>query len=425
MTGQALEGQALNSQPQIEQTSFDVSRVRQDFPILTETVRGKPLIYLDNAATSQKPEQVIAAESNYYRHTNSNVHRAAHLLADQATIAFEDARDRVRKFLNAPAKEQIIWTKGTTEGINLVAQSWGRQTLGAGDVILVSRMEHHANIVPWQIVAGQTGAEVVPIDVTPAGEIDLDDFRSKLDGRVKMLAINHVSNSLGTINPVKAMTAEAHAVGALVLVDGAQAAPHLAIDVQDLDCDFYVISAHKVFGPTGIGALYGKRKLLECMPPWQSGGEMIERVSFEGTTFNVLPYKFEAGTPAIAQAIGFGAALDYFQSIDRAGAEAHERALLAEATSRAQDFKGLTIVGTAADKVSVLSFNLEGIHSNDVGTLLDQQGIAIRSGHHCCQPLMTHFGISGTARASFAFYNTFEELDSLFSGLHKVVRLYG
>jgi len=404
--------------------AFDVDKIRADFPILAQQIRNKPLVYLDNAATSQKPSSVIKAEQLYYEQFNSNVHRAAHALADRATIAFEGARERVRQFLNAKSTQEIIWVKGTTEGINLVAQSWGRENLKTGDVILVSMLEHHANIVPWQQVALQTGAEVQPVLVTPEGEIDLDDYRSKLTDKVRLVAVSHVSNALGTINPVAEMIRLARKVDAKVLVDGAQATPHLSVDVQALDCDFYVFSSHKVFGPTGIGALYGKQFLLEAMPPWQTGGEMIERVSFDGTTFNQLPFKFEAGTPAIAQAVGLTAALDYLGLMDRKAAEAHEQALLARATEASRDIPGLQLVGTAPTKVSVLSFNVEGIHSNDIGTLLDQQGIAIRSGHHCTQPLMNHFGMTGTARASFAFYNTVEEVDALFNGLRKIVKIY-
>lgn len=398
---------------------FDVDKIRADFPILHQQVNGQPLVYLDSAATTQKPNAVIDAISDYYRNDNSNVHRGAHALADRATVKFEAARSKVAAFLNAPDAKQIIWTRGTTEGVNLVAASWGRSNLTAGDRVLVSAMEHHSNIVPWQLIAGAVGATVEPIPVDAAGTIDLQAFAAMLDNRVKMVSVGHVSNALGTINPVEQIISLAHAAGAKVLVDGAQAVSHWSVDVQKLDCDFYVFSAHKLFGPTGLGVLYGKRELLEAMPPYQGGGEMIETVSFAGTTFNQLPYKFEAGTPDIAGAIGFGAAIDYLHSIDREAAAAHEQALLAYAEEKARATPGIKLIGTAANKTSVMSFILEGAHPADVGVLLDKQGVAVRTGNHCAQPIMDQFCIPGTVRASFSFYNTFDEVDRLFAALEK------
>ncbi|MGJ8689620.1 MAG: aminotransferase class V-fold PLP-dependent enzyme [Gammaproteobacteria bacterium] len=398
---------------------FDVMKVRDDFPILHQTVNGAPLVYLDNAATTQKPEAVINAISDYYRNDNSNVHRGAHTLADRATAAFEGARKKVAGFINAQDSAQVIWTRGTTEAINLVAASWGRSQLKPGDRVLVSAMEHHSNIVPWQLIAQAMGASVEAIPVDSSGTIDLQAYADMLDERVRMVAIGHVSNALGSVNPVIEITRLAHEAGALVLVDGAQAVGHWPVDMQSLDCDFYVFSAHKLFGPTGVGVLYGKRELLEAMPPYQGGGEMIESVSFAGTTFNQLPYKFEAGTPDIAGVIGLGAAVDYLESLDRAGAARHEQALLAYAQKKALAVSGLRLIGTASHKASVLSFVLEGVHPADLGTLLDQQGIAVRTGNHCAQPIMDQYGIPGTVRASFSFYNTFEEIDRLFAALEK------
>ncbi|WP_197085495.1 aminotransferase class V-fold PLP-dependent enzyme [Cellvibrio sp. pealriver] len=398
---------------------FDVEKVRADFPILHQDVNGQPLVYLDSAATTQKPNAVIDAISDYYRNDNSNVHRGAHALADRATVKFEAARAKVAAFLNAPDAKQIIWTRGTTESINLVANCWGRSNLRAGDRVLVSAMEHHSNIVPWQLVADALGASVEPIPVDVTGTIDLSAFEAMLDDRVKMVSVGHVSNALGSINPVEKIIALAHATGAKVTVDGAQAVSHWAVDVQALDCDFYAFSAHKLFGPTGLGVLYGKRELLEAMPPYQGGGEMIETVSFAGTTFNQLPYKFEAGTPDIAGAIGFGAAIDYLNSIDRKAAAAHEQALLAYAEEKARNTSGIKLIGTSANKTSVMSFILEGAHPADVGVLLDKQGIAVRTGNHCAQPIMDQYGIPGTVRASFSFYNTFAEVDRLFAAIEK------
>jgi cysteine desulfurase / selenocysteine lyase len=398
---------------------FDVEAVRRDFPILHQEVNGHPLVYLDNAATTQKPEAVIQAIVDYYRCDNSNVHRGAHTLADRATQKFEGARQKVAALINAPDYRQLIWTRGTSESINLVAATWGRSQLQKGDRILVSAMEHHSNIVPWQMIAQEKGATVEPIPVSPEGVIDLEALTDMLDERVRMVACVHVSNALGTINPVQEIVRLAHQAGALCLIDGAQAISHFAVDVQALDCDFYVFSAHKLFGPTGLGVLYGKRELLEAMPPYQGGGEMIETVSFAGTTYNQLPYKFEAGTPDIAGVIAFGAAVDYLMSIDREAAAAHEQDLLRYAEERARATPGITLVGTAAEKTSVMSFLLDGAHPHDVGMLLDQQGVAVRTGNHCAQPIMDQFGIPGTVRASFSFYNTRADVDRLFDALAK------
>jgi cysteine desulfurase / selenocysteine lyase len=398
---------------------FDVEKIRADFPILHQQVNGQPLVYLDNAATTQKPNAVIDAISDYYRQDNSNVHRGAHTLADRATVKFEAARDKVANFINAASSRQIIWTRGTTESINLVASCWGSANLKTGDRVLVSAMEHHSNIVPWQLIAEKTGAVVEPIPVDATGTINMSAFASMLNAKVKIVALGHVSNAMGSINPVEKIIAQAHAVGAKVLIDGAQAVSHFNIDVQKLDCDFYVFSAHKMFGPTGLGVLYGKQDLLESMPPYQGGGEMIESVSFAKTTFNQLPYKFEAGTPDIAGAIGLGAAIDYLNQLDRNAASAHEMALLHYAEEKARATPGIKLIGTSANKTSVMSFLLDGAHPADVGVLLDKQGIAVRTGNHCAQPIMDQFGIPGTVRASFSFYNTFEEVDRLFVAIEK------
>lgn len=398
---------------------FDVERVRADFPILHQLVNGKPLVYLDNGATTQKPQCVIDALVQFYTHDNSNVHRGAHTLSDRATEQFERARQTLADFIHARESREVIWTRGTTESINLVAWSWGRHNLQAGDRILVSEMEHHSNIVPWQLVAQETGAEVLPIPVSEQGVIDLHAYEALLDERVKMVSVGHVSNALGTINPVAEMTRMAHAVGAKVMIDGAQAVSHWLTDVQTLDCDFYAFSGHKLFGPTGIGVLWGRAELLEAMPPWMGGGEMIESVSFAGTTFNQIPYKFEAGTPNIADAIALAAAVNYLQGLDREGVKAHESALLNYAEQKAAGVDGMRLVGTAADKVCVMSFVLEGVHSADLGMLLDQQGVAVRTGNHCAQPVMERLGLEGTVRASFSFYNTLAEVDRLFEALEK------
>ena len=402
---------------------FDVEAVRRDFPILSQQVNGKPLVYLDNGASSQRPEAVLEAMDRYYRQIHSNVHRGAHTLGDRATDAFEGARIKVQQFLNATSARQIIWTRGTTEAINLVAHGLAAQ-LKSGDEILLSQMEHHANIVPWQMLAERTGAKVVPIELTPNGELDMESYNSLLSERTRILAITHVSNVLGTINPVAEMVAKAKAHGVITLIDGAQAVPHFQPDVTALDCDFYVFSAHKLFGPTGIGVLYGKVELLEAMPPWQGGGEMIEQVSFAGTTYNTLPYKFEAGTPAIAEAVGLGAAIDYLANLDRSAMEVAENELLQRANELVASVPGMTVIGTAANKVPLMSFKIDGLHPSDIGTLLDQQGIAVRTGHLCAMPLMELYGLPGTARASFAFYNTQEEVEQLFAALQKIQRLF-
>jgi cysteine desulfurase/selenocysteine lyase len=401
-------------------SGFDLDQVRQDFPILNQEVNGHPLVYLDNAATTQKPNAVIDAISNYYRSYNANVHRAAHALSDRATQEFESARKKVAGFLGAGPAENLIWTSGTTDSINLVAASWGRANLREGDRILVSALEHHSNIVPWQMIAEQTGAEVLPIEVTGSGEIDLDALDSQLDERVKMISVGHVSNALGTVNPVEDIIRKAKSVGAKTLIDGAQALAHMELNLEELGCDFYAFSAHKVYGPTGIGGLWGKAELLEAMSPYRGGGEMIERVSFEGTTYNQLPYKFEAGTPNIAGAIGFGAAIDYLTSLDRAALAAHENSVLAYAFDKGKEFNGLQRYGKASQVTGVFSFLLDSVHPSDVGMLLDQQGIAVRTGHHCAQPLMEKYRIPGTVRASFALYNSKEDVDRLFAGLEKV-----
>lgn len=399
--------------------SFDVAALRAQFPALQQEVNGQPLVYLDNAATTHKPQRVIDAISDFYRLDNSNVHRGAHTLSDRATLAFEAARQKVAALLNAAETAEIIWTRGTTEAINLVASSYGRRVLRAGDRVLVSAMEHHSNIVPWQLVAQECGAEVVAIPVSAEGELDMAAFRSLLDERVKIVAVGHVSNALGSVNPIQEIIDLGHQAGAKVLIDGAQGVPHFSVDVQALGCDFYAFSGHKMYGPTGMGALYGRRELLEQMPPYHGGGEMIKTVSFAGTTFNDLPFKFEAGTPNIAGAIGLGAAVDFLQSLDRKAAAAHEAALLAYTHEKAANFSGLTRVGRAKQIAGAFSFLLEGSHPADLGMLLDQQGIAVRTGDHCAQPIMKQFGIPGTARASFALYNTFDDVDRLFAGLEK------
>ena len=399
--------------------SFDIDAIRADFPILQQEVKGKPLVYLDNAATTQKPQAVLDALTRYYSTINSNVHRGAHTLSDLATREFEAARETVQRFINAPGSNQIIWTRGTTESINLVAHSYGRAFLKPGDDIIISAMEHHSNIVPWQLVAEQTGANLKVIPVTDDAELDLAAFEALLSENTKRVSVVPVSNALGTINPVKSIVAKAHAVGARVLLDGAQATPHWNVDVQDLDCDFYAFSGHKVYGPTGIGVLYGKTELLEAMLPYQSGGEMIEKVSFDGTTFNVLPYKFEAGTPNIGGAIGLAAAIDYLNQFDRQLMANHEHQLLQATLDRAADDPHIRLIGRAQSKAGVFSFLLEGAHPHDLGTLLDQQGIAVRTGHHCAMPIMDQFAIPGTVRASFAFYNTQDDVERFFAALAK------
>jgi len=402
--------------------AFDVAALRKDFPILGRSLRGRPLAYLDNAATSQKPLVVIKALERYYSEQNANVHRGVHLLSEEATTAYEAARASVAKFLGLKETRGCVFVRGATEGINLVAECWGRSNLQGGDEILLTHLEHHANIVPWQVIAERTGAKVVVTPVTPRGEVDLVAFKGLLTARTKLVAFAHVSNALGTVNPAVEMTRLAKAVGAVVLIDGCQSAAHFNVDVPALGCDFYVFSGHKTFGPTGIGVLWGRPELLDAMPPYQFGGDMIRKVDFAGTTFREAPERFEAGTPDISGAIGLGVALEYFMPI-QAAAHAHEQVLLSAATERLKAIKGLTIVGEAPEKVAVISFNIEGGHPHDIGTLLDADGIAIRTGHHCCMPLMKHYGLSGTARASFAFYNTLEEVDRLAVSLEKARKM--
>ena len=405
-------------------TAFDVARVRADFPLLNERIHGRPLVYLDSANTSQKPEAVIRATDDYYRHANANIHRATHLLSERATALYEGARAKAAAFLNAGEPRSVVLTKGTTDGINLVAQSYARARLQAGDEILLTWLEHHSNIVPWQLVAEQTGAVIRVAPINDLGEVDQAAYQRLLSPRTKIVAVGHVSNALGTINPVKAMTAQAHAVGAVVLVDGAQAAPHLVVDVQDLDCDFYVLSSHKMFGPTGVGVLYGRPALLEAMPPYQGGGDMIASVTFEQTRYNQVPYKFEAGTPNIAGVAAFGAAIDYLTGLDRVAALAHEDDVLAYATAQVREMPGVRILGEAREKTGVLSFLIDGVHPHDAGTILDQQGIAVRTGQHCAQPVMDRFGIPATIRASLAIYNTRDDIDALVRGLLKVREVF-
>jgi len=406
-------------------TPLDAVRIRQDFPILDEPVHGRRLVYLDNANTTQKPRAVIEATSRYYAHDNANIHRSTHELSERATRAYERARARVQRLLNAREAREVIFTRGCTEAINLVAQSWGRTNLRPGDEVVLTWMEHHSNIVPWQIACEQTGARLRPVPITDAGELDLDAYARALEGPARIAAIIHVSNALGTVNPVAQMIAMAHARGVPVLVDGAQAVPHLPVDVQALDCEFYACSAHKMYGPTGIGALYGKAALLEAMPPYQGGGDMIASVTFEKTTYNTLPYKFEAGTPNIAGVVGFGAAVDYLRQFDPEAIVAHELDLLEYATDRLDAVPGVRIVGRARARAGVISFVLDGVHPHDIGTILDREGIAIRTGQHCTQPVMDRYGIPATARASFALYNTREDVDALVEGLETVRTLFG
>ena len=405
--------------------AWDVERIRKDFPILSQEVHGRPLVYLDNAATTQKPHAVIEALETYYATDNANVHRGVHLLSERATQAYEAARSRIRRFLNAAEDREIVFVRGTTEAINLVAQTYGRRMVGPGDEILITALEHHSNIVPWQMLCEEKGAalRVAPID--DAGEVDLDAYERLLGPRTRLVAIAHVSNALGTVLPIDRMIEAAHRKGVPVLVDGAQAMAHVPVDVQALGCDFYAFSGHKVYGPTGIGALYGKAALLESMPPFQGGGDMIKAVTFEKTVYNDLPYKFEAGTPNIAGAIGLGAALEYLDGLGRDRAAAYEHDLLAYGTERLSAIPGVRLIGTAREKASVLSFVMEGAHAHDVGTILDREGIAVRTGHHCAMPVMTRFGLAATTRASVALYNTREELDALCAGLGKVREIFG
>jgi cysteine desulfurase / selenocysteine lyase len=404
--------------------AFDVEAVRRDFPILHQEVHGKPLVYLDNAASAQRPRQVIAAVSDYYSHDHANVHRGVHALSQRATEAYEGAREKVRRYIHAASTDEVIFTRGTTEAINLVAQSWGRATLGAGDEIVISHLEHHANIVPWQMLCEQTGARLKVIPMTLSGELDLDAARLLIGPQVKLLAVGHVSNALGTINPVRELIGMARSAGARVLLDGAQALPHMRVDVQALGCDFYAFSGHKMFGPTGIGVLWGRESLLEAMPPWQGGGDMILAVTFEKTTYNRLPWKFEAGTPHIAGAIGLGAAIDYLEQLGIERAAAWEGELLDYATAGLLQVEGLRLIGTAEHKAAVISFTLEGVHPHDIGTIVDHAGVAIRTGHHCAMPVMDYYGVPATARASFAFYNTRAEADRLVSALRQAREVF-
>jgi cysteine desulfurase / selenocysteine lyase len=403
---------------------FDVARVREDFPIFKQKVHGKPLVYFDNGATSQKPQSVIDALSHYYSAENSNIHRGVHYLSERATAAYEAARDKVRGFINARSDKEIIYVRGTTEAINLVTQSYGRTFLKTGDEIIISAMEHHSNIVPWQILCEQVGAKLRVIPINHDGEIVMDEYRRLLNEKTKFVSVTHVSNALGTIVPAKEIVALAHERSIPVLLDGAQAVPHLRVDVQDLGCDFYAFSGHKMFGPTGVGVLYGRGDLLDKMPPYQGGGDMISLVTFEKTHYNVLPYKFEAGTPHISGGIGLGAAIDYLQALDWQGLAAHEHALLSYATESLLSIDGLRIIGTAKEKAGVLSFVFDHIHAHDVGTILDQEGVAVRSGHHCAMPVMQRFGVPATTRASFAFYNTIEEIDVLVKAIHRALKVF-
>ena len=405
--------------------AFDVKRLREDFPILKQKVHGKPLIYLDNAATSQKPAQVIEAILRFYTHDCSNVHRGVHLLSERATEAYEGTRTKIQRFLNASDSREIVFVRGTTEGINLVAQTYGRQNFKVGDEVVITGLEHHSNIVPWQIICAEKGAFLHVVPINDRGELMLEEFEKLLNVRTRLVAVAHVSNALGTINPVRQIVEMAHARGVPVLVDGAQAVPHMKVDVQELGCDFYAFSGHKVFGPTGIGALYGKAELLEAMPPFQGGGDMISSVTFEKTIYNVIPYKFEAGTPNIADVYGLGAALDYVNQVGLANISSYEHALLSYATEAIQQIPGVRIIGTAREKAGVISFVLEGVHAHDVGTVLDREGIAVRTGHHCAQPVMDRFGVPATVRASLAFYNTKQEINALAAGIQRVKALFG
>lgn len=404
---------------------FDVERVRRDFPILAREVNGHPLAYLDNAASAQRPQAVLDAEVHYYSEIHANVHRGVHTLSQRATEAYESARETVRRFINASSTREVILVRGTTEAINLVAQSYARPRLRPGDEILITWLEHHSNIVPWQLLCGQTGANLKVVPINQSGEIDLEAYEALVSPRTRLVALAHVSNALGTIVPVRQVIAAAHARGIPVLLDGAQAVPHLRVDVRELGCDFYAFSGHKMYAPTGIGVLYGRESLLEAMPPWQGGGDMILKVSFEGTTFNALPYKFEAGTPNIAGAVGLGAAIDYLEALALDRIAQYEHGLLDYATGELTGVRGLRLIGTARHKAAVLSFILDGIHAHDVGTILDTEGIAIRTGHHCAMPVMDFYGVAATARASLAFYNTTAEVDRLVAALDKAREVFG
>jgi cysteine desulfurase/selenocysteine lyase len=404
--------------------SFDVEKIRRDFPILNERIHGKPLVYLDNGATSQKPQVVIDALNRYYKSENSNIHRGVHYLSERATTSYEGAREKIRQFLNAESDQEIVFVRGTTEAINLVAQSYGRTFLKAGNEIVISAMEHHSNIVPWQILCGQIGARLRVVPINHDGEFLLDEYHRLLSENTKLVSLTHVSNALGSIVPVKEAVRLAHERGVPVLLDGAQAVPHFKVDVQDIGCDFYAFSGHKLFGPTGVGVLYGKTELLDAMPPYQGGGDMISLVTFEKTHYNVLPYKFEAGTPNIAGGIGLGAAIDYLNGFNWEEVCAHENDLLAYATNALSEIESIRIIGSAKDKAGVLSFVSDHIHAHDVGTILDQEGVAIRAGHHCAMPVMQRFGVPATARASFALYNNREDVDALVRGIHRVLKVF-
>jgi cysteine desulfurase/selenocysteine lyase len=405
--------------------NFDPYALRDEFPILRQMVHGKPLVYLDNAATTQKPRAVLDVLRRYFEEDNSNVHRGVHTLSERATRAYEEARVKVQRFLGAREAREVLFVRGTTEAINLVAQSYGRVHVGAGDEVLITHMEHHSNIVPWQLLCEEKGATLRVVPITDTGELILEEFERLLGPRTKLVAVVHVSNTLGTVNPVKQIIALAHCRGVPVLLDGAQAVAHLPLDVQDLDCDFYALSGHKLYGPMGTGVLYGKAELLEAMPPWQGGGDMISSVTFAKTTYNVLPHKFEAGTPNVAGFIGLGAAIDYVNGIGLDTIAAHERELTAYALDALREVSGLRLIGTAAERAGSISFVLDGVHPHDIGTILDQEGIAVRTGHHCTQPLMDRFGVPATARASLAIYNTREEIDALVRGLGKVKEVFG
>lgn len=418
-------GRRLASEAATAAPALDVEKVRREFPLLARTVYGKPLVYLDNAATTQKPLAVLDTLDRYYRQLNANVHRGIHKLSEEATWEYEKARGKVRRVLNAADPREVVFLRGTTEAVNLVAQSWARPRLEPDDEILITHMEHHSNIVPWQLVCEQTGARLRVAPIDDRGELDLEAFTALLGARTRLVAVTHVSNALGTVNPVEEIVTRAHAAGAAVLLDGAQAVPHLPVDVQALGCDFYAFSGHKIYAPTGIGALYGRAELLEAMPPWQGGGEMIESVSFEKTTWNRPPHKFEAGTPNIAGAIGLGAALDYLMELGLEAVHAHETALLEYATRAVASLPGVRLIGEAREKAAVLSFVIEGVHPHDVGTIVDREGVAVRAGHHCAQPVMDRFGVPATTRASFAAYNTFAEADRLVEALGRVVEIFG
>jgi|TARA_B100001079_G_C16402699_1_gene512138 cysteine desulfurase/selenocysteine lyase len=414
------EQQSIKVEPE-----FDVAQVRAQFPSLNQQVYDHPLVYLDSGASAQKPDVVIDAISNYYRNDHANVHRGVHKLAERATDAFEGARERIASFINAESPREIIFVRGATEGINLVAQSWGQQNLKSGDEVMITEMEHHANIVPWQFICQQKNAVLKVIPMNDRGELLMDSFRDLLSAKTRMVAVTHISNALGTVNPVKEIVSLAHHVGAKVLIDGAQAAPHSKIDIDEIGCDFYAFSGHKVYGPTGIGVLWGREELLAKMPPYQGGGEMIRRVTFEKSDFASPPYRFEAGTPNIAGAVGLGVAIDWLDGLGLGNVSTHEAALLEYATSKAKETPGMRIIGTAENKAGILSFELEGIHPHDLGTIFDRQGVAIRAGHHCAMPVMQHFSVPATVRASFGVYNTLEDIDALFRGVARAQELFG